>query len=415
MGVGGPDDFPRLLERDRRCHSTPSNGRRIERCGHNLGKGAIRIGGGPHTGALAPDHGGHPRQQVPEIVGEICVVPGHHPLIGEVPVGPERLIAQEVIAIPVDTEILDQVGRSDLVESGLRHLLATHRQKTVNEDVRRWLDAGAHQHRRPIHTVEAEDVLADDVGGGPHVCESGRIIGEPCGREVVGQRVEPHIGHMVFVPRKRNPPVDRCATDREITQPLPDETESLIASNLRQDEIVMGFVPIEQRLLVTTQLEEVVLLTHLDDLAALSLQLRDLGRSHVGLIGDRVEALVMAQIDIAVGVTPLQQFSHRRMVARLGRSDEIVVGNVELIPALLEPDDRAVGPLLGGNPIRFGRLLDLEPVLVGPGEEESALPQQPVPARQRIGGDGGVGVPDVWRIVYVVDGCGEVTHGHRAA
>jgi len=40
-----------------------------------------------------------------------------------------------VVAEPVDAEVGNQVGRRDLVELGLAHLLATDEQPTVRKDL----------------------------------------------------------------------------------------------------------------------------------------------------------------------------------------------------------------------------------------------------------------------------------------
>ena len=71
--------------------------------------------------------------------------------------------------------------------------------------------------------------------------------------------------------------------------------------------------------------------------------------------------------------------------------------------ALSEPGAVTVGLLLGGEPVGLGRALHLEPVLVGPGQEEDVVAQQAVPAGQGVGRDRRVGVADVRCVVDVVD------------
>jgi hypothetical protein len=95
------------------------------------------------------------------------------------------------------------------------------------------------------------------------------------------------------------------------------------------------------------------------------------------------------------------------VVARLGRADEVVVGDAEAVPRLLEPGGVAVGLLLGRDARRFGRLGDLEAVLVGAREEVGVVAEQPMPPRYRVSDDRGVGVADVGGVVDVVDRCGD--------
>ena len=100
------------------------------------------------------------------------------------------------------------------------------------------------------------------------------------------------------------------------------------------------------------------------------------------------------------------------MVAGLGGADEVVVGDVEVGPGRGEAGSQLVGPVLRGEALLLGGPGHLLPVLVGAGEEEDVVADQAVPAGQGVGVDRGVGVPDVGRVLDVVDRCGDVEAGH---
>ena len=91
----------------------------------------------------------------------------------------------------------------------------------------------------------------------------------------------------------------------------------------------------------------------------------------------------MPELDVAGVVDPLQELLHRFVVARLGRADEVVVGDVERVPLVAEHtgDRRARAPA-GSTPLRLGRALDLQAVLVGAGEE--ARPRRRSSRCQRV-------------------------------
>ena len=177
----------------------------------------------------------------------------------------------------------------------------------------------------------------------------------------------------------------------------------------------MGLVVVEQALLECAQLEEVVVLLHLDHRPAVhrALAVDQLVLGVVVLAGHAVEARVEAQLDEAVVVDPLQELLHHLVVPRLGRPDEVVVRDVERPPRLDEALRRAVRPLLGRRVVGLGRLDDLGPVLVRAGHEPHVVPEQPVPARQRVGVDRRVRRADVRRVVDVVDRRGQVVGRHR--
>ena len=118
---------------------------------------------GHDTAAVVHRHVQHAVREVAEVVREVGVVALHHRLVREVAVGTEALVGHEVVAEPVDAEVGDEIGRRDLVEPRLAHLLAADEQPAVREHALRRLEPGRHQHRGPVHGVEAQDVLADEV------------------------------------------------------------------------------------------------------------------------------------------------------------------------------------------------------------------------------------------------------------
>ena len=349
VGVGLADQAPGRLERLRGRHPLPGPGRLLVGAGGRLGQGARRPRRRAHPAALGGDHRGHPRRQVAQVVGQVGVVAGHHALEGELAVGAEALVGEEVVAEPVHPHGVDQGGRGDLVEPGLGHLLPAHQQEAVDVHRLRRLQPGGEQHGRPVDAVEAQDVLADQVPGpGPAVGE-GRVAGAVAGgRQVVGEGVEPDVGDVAGVPGQGDPPVDRGPADGEVLEALADEPEGLVAPDLGLHEAGVGVVPVEQGLLVAAQLEEVVLLLHADDRAALALEFGHLLGGHVGLVGHGVEALVVAQLDVAPVVAGLEQLLHGLVVARLGGADEVVVADAQQPPGRPRSAPRSDRPAPGG-------------------------------------------------------------------
>ena len=232
---------------------------------------------------------------------------------------------------------------------------------------------------------------------------------------VVDQRVVPHVRDVLRVPGDRHAPRDRRAADREVLQPLTDDAERLVALAVGLHEVRMGVVPVEQALLVTAELEEVVLLLDELDRSVVdgAVPVHQVALGVVGLAGNAVEPLVRAELDVAVVVDLLQPLLRRDVVARLGGADEVVVGDAELGPRALEALARLVGHLLGRKAALLGRPLDLQAVLVGAGEEVGVVTVESVPTGQRVGDDGRVRVPDVRRVVDVVDRRGDVEAAHR--
>ena len=92
----------------------------------------------------------------------------------------------------------------------------------------------------------------------------------------------------------------------------------------------------------------------------------------------------------------------------LSRADEVVIGDVEPLPEILE---------LWGEPIALDlridagllcRVLHLLTMFVQAGEEKDVLSAQPCEPRQDVSRHGGVGVADVRHIVHIINGSGDV-------
>ncbi len=234
-------------------------------------------------------------------------------------------------------------------------------------------------------------------------------------REVVDERVVPHVEDVAGVPWHRHAPRERGARDGDVAQTATDEAERLVALGDRPDEVGVGVVVLEQPLFERAQLEEVVLLGHLDHRPPVhrALAVDQLVLGVVVLARDAVEADVDAQLDEPVVVDPLQEFLDDLVVPGLGRADEVVVGDLERPPGLDEALRGAVRPRLGRHVRRLGRLDDLGPVLVGARHEPDVVARQAVPARQRVGVHRRIRRADVWRVVDVVDRGGQVVGRHR--
>ena len=237
--------------------------------------------------------------------------------------------------------------------------------------------------------------------------EPGLVRPVPGRGDVVGQRVEPDVAHVVRVPRQRDPPAEGRPADREVLEPAPDQREDLVAPGLGLHRLGVPLVVLEQPLRVRREPEEVVLLHHAFDRRPVdgAHPVHELVLGVVRLAGHAVQALVGPEVDVvpAVLVDGGQQPLDGLLVAGLGRADVVVVGDVEAGPDLLPPRRHLVHPGLRVHPGRLGRALELEAVLVGPGEVEDLLAAEPVVPGDEVGRHRRVRVTDVRDVVRVVD------------
>ena len=91
------------------------------------------------------------------------------------------------------------------------------------------------------------------------------------------------------------------------------------------------------------------------------------------------------------------------MLARLGGTNEVVVGDLELAPKLLEVRSLAVGPLLRCHAVLGSGLGDLLAMLVHTGQELDVIAGRAAIASLDVGDDGGISRAQMRIGVDVVD------------
>ena len=293
----------------------------VERCG-NLGTPG-RAGSSPSP--VAGDHRRRSRHEVPELVRELSLVALVEAVLRGATVAPEGRRANCPVAHGIAPVRVDERERVDDVPQRLRDLLLAHEQVAVDEELLWHLVTGRQQHRRPVHAVEAEDVLAEHVPGrgpvlGYEVLARARV-GERA--QVVDERISPDVGDLALVPRQRDAPGLARAADREVLQAPRDEAPRLVVAERRQHEVRPLVVEREQPLLIRGQPEEVVLL--LDVLDAVSvlgaLAVDELVLRLELLAADAVQAGVYVLVDVAVVVDPLEEVTDELLVAVIRRAD----------------------------------------------------------------------------------------------
>ena len=266
--------------------------------------------------------------------------------------------------------------------------------------------------------MEPEDVFADDVDvGGPEVVAVGGVDGG----SVVEEGVDPDVdavgrigGHLDAPVRVGRFGVYR-AGDGDVLEALLEAAHDFVAAGGGEDEVGVCFDEVEQGFFVFGEFEEVVLLGALfEGLAGDGGFVFGFAGGCLGdvfVLGDVVPADVIAQVDIAGCFECGDVLGDFLGVAGFGGAEEIGVGEPEGLEGGLEGFGVLGGPLERGE-IPLGRGgSDAVGVFVCAGEEEDVLAGEALEARGDIGDEGGVAVADVWRVVDVVDGGGDVVLG----
>ena len=257
--------------------------------------------------------------------------------------------------------------------------------------------------------MEARDVLADDMNVGGPEFGARAVVRETGGGDVVGQRVDPDIHHMLRIARNWYAPAEIGAADRKIGQAALDEGDDLVAIFFRRDEFGMGFVIREEPAGVGREAKKVALLLDPFGRSAARRKLRSTGAFgklvlvEIGFVAHRVPAGILRQIDVAIGRHPLPDRLGSAVVSRLGRAYDVVGAGVQQFAHRLEFAGDPVDESLRRHSLARRGLLNLEAVFVHARDEQRLTPVEPHEPLDRVGRDALVGVADMRRAVGVRD------------
>src|SRR5438094_10594287 len=122
------------------------------------------------------------------------------------------------------------------------------------------LEAGGHQHGRPVDGVKTRDVFPNDMQvRRPPRLELRRVAAIADAGDVVGEGVAPHIDDVPVVSREWDAPTDGRARDAEITESTPDDAQDFVAPTFGLSELRVLLEILQRPILVTGEPEEMVL------------------------------------------------------------------------------------------------------------------------------------------------------------
>ncbi len=231
-----------------------------------------------------------------------------------------------------------QHGQVNHVAERLRHLAPARQPHAVRENSLRRLKPGGDQESRPVDSVKTQDVFADELQiGGPEFFEmllaAELIVAEADCRDVIRQRVEPHVHSVRGIVRHGNSPFDRDAADRKVVQSAAHKAHHFVAPRFGANEVRILLVKLKQTILKLRELEEVTLLGHAIQGAFVrrAIQCPLFARRGftfaVKLVAvGAIETLVFAFVNVAVRFRAPPQFLHAAFVIIIRRANPVVVG-----------------------------------------------------------------------------------------
>ena len=126
------------------------------------------------------------------------------------------------------------------------------------------------------------------------------------------------------------------------------------------------------------------------------------------LTADTVEGGVDALIYVAGIVESLENKLYGRFVGWIGGPDEAIVADVQLLPGRFKLGGDAVCKIFRCLALADSGFLDLGSMLIGTGQKEAVVTDQPIVSGEYVSCDCRVGCADVWGLIDIVYRCRDV-------
>ena len=306
------------------------------------------------------------------------------------------------VAHRVHAEEIHQGVSVEHISLGLAHLAVPLEQPGMSEHLLGQGKSQSHEEDGPVNGVEADDVLSNQVKiRRPEFLKLLRALPVAVvadARDIVGQGVQPHIGHVLGIKGHRNAPGKGGPGHAQILEAGKKEiVHHLILPGDRLDKLRMLVDVLNELRRVLAHAEEVgLLLSRLHLPAAVrALAVHQLGLREEGLAGRAVEALIVALIDVALVIEFLKNLLHLGLMVLVCGADELVVGGVHQIPDALNLSGDLIHKSLGAHPCGLGLLLDLLAVLVRTRLEKYIISLGPLVPGNAVRENDLIGVADV--------------------
>ena len=179
------------------------------------------------------EQGADAGEQVAQVIGQIRVVALDQKLFPNGRVLAVHRVLQQVVAHGVGAVFFRHFKGINDVAQALAHLLLiiVSLQEAADIEVLIQRHPSRFEHGRPKHRVGLENVLADQVLGHRPIRVVARAVGKAeCG-SVVDQGIDPHVRHVLGVPRQLNAPGHPAfgPRNRQVANRLAEQGQHLVS------------------------------------------------------------------------------------------------------------------------------------------------------------------------------------------
>ena len=248
-----------------------------------------------------------------------------------------------------------------------------------------------HQEDGPVDRMETNDILSDQMQvSGPQLRKllravSIRIVPDP--RDIVGQRVQPHIGNVLRIKVYRDSPLEGCSGYTQILKSRKKEVvHHLVLAGYRLDKLRMRVDVLDQTIRIFAHFEEICFLfrrLHLAP-AVRTFPVHKLGLREERLARRTVHSFIMPLVNVSLFIQLFENLLHLLLMILVRRADEFVIRRVHQIPDALDLRGYIIYKFLWRDARLLRFQFNLLAVLICSCLEEHIVSLTPLIARDRV-------------------------------
>ena len=288
------------------------------------------------------------------------------------------------IAHRVHSEEFSQLIRIQHVSLGFAHFPVSLKQPRMSEDLLWKRQPKSHKEDGPVDRMKTDNILPDQVKIRrpelPKLLRTAAVTVIADSGNIVGQSIQPHVCHMLWIEGYRNSPFKGSSGNAEILKPRKKKViHHLILPGHRLDKFRMGINMLNEPVRIFTHSKEIRFLFgrgHFPS-AVRTFSIYQLGLCKEGFAGGAVKPLIVSFINISLVIQLLKNLLNLGLMILVCGTDEFIIGGIHQIPDPLDLGSHAVHKLLGSHAGFLGLQLNFLSVLIGTRLEKDIVPLHP--------------------------------------
>ena len=272
----------------------------------------------------------------------------------------------------INAKEIHQIVRIQHISFGFTHFAVTLQQPRMSEYLLRQWKIQCHQENRPVNGMETDNIFSDQM----QVCRpvflklfgavTIAVISDTS--DIVGQRIQPYINHMLRIKIYRNTPFERGTGNTQILKSRKKEiVHHLILSGYRLNKFRMRIDMVNQSLCVFAHFEEISFFfcRCTGTSAVRTFSIYQLRFCEERLTGSTVHSFIIPFINISLLIQFFENLLHLFLMICIRSTNKLIIRSIHQIPDIFNLSRYIIYVFLGSDASFLSFVLNFLTVLIG--------------------------------------------------